>query len=231
MSDRRGADEEGGVPVVGQDAPDLASASVDGAAGGRVAWLSYLRSLATSADAALGCALAYEELPHSARAELVSLLEADVAAAGASRLAVVAPLLAVERDEALRRALRKLAGRGRRRRLARATLGRRAFVAEAGRERALALATPAYLGFADLVVARLADGGALLAVATELVEDARALARAAAIAAVPVDAFGVVPWADAVDELAGAVLASRREGRALPPAAPRLAELFEVSLV
>ncbi len=130
MSD--GADEQGD-PGAGRGAA---------LQGGRVAWLSYLRSLATSADAAFGCALAYQELPRDARAELVSMLERDVGEAGASRLAVVAPLLAVERDEALQRALRAVAGRGRRRR-ARGSIGRRAFVAEVGAERALALASPA----------------------------------------------------------------------------------------
>lgn len=108
---------------------------------GRTAWHSYLRTLATSADAALGCALAYEELPRDARAELVGLIEEDLAASGAPRLAVVAPLLAAEKDPELARALSRIAARGRSRRRPR-LVGRRAWAGERAGCRALAIARP-----------------------------------------------------------------------------------------
>jgi len=190
---------------------------------GRTAWHSYLRTLATSADAALGCALAYEELPRAARAELIGLIEDDLAASGAPRLAVVAPLLAAERDPELSRALSRIAARGRSRRRPR-VVGRRAWAGERSRSRALAVARPVYLGFVELVVATV-DEGLVSVTADALVGDA--FARASALVA-PIE-LAEAPYADVVDELAEAVLASRRSGRPLPDGASRLADLFEVS--
>ena len=66
------------------------------------AWCAWLGRLATDAEAALAAAMAYQELEEAARDKWIAALEQDTARIGVPRIAVYAPLLAVESDPARR---------------------------------------------------------------------------------------------------------------------------------
>src|ERR1700759_3871949 len=72
----------------------------DGRSESRVldAWCEWLGALATDAEAALAAAIAYRELDGGARDHWLSALEQDAARLKVPRIAVYAPLLAVESD-------------------------------------------------------------------------------------------------------------------------------------
>src|SRR3954465_12417375 len=62
------------------------------------AWCEWLGALATDAEAALAAAIAYRELDGGARDHWLSALEQDALRLNVPRIAVYAPLLAVESD-------------------------------------------------------------------------------------------------------------------------------------
>src|SRR5262245_16084962 len=76
--------------------PSAAASGVDS----RVvaAWCEWLDALATDAEAALAAAMAYKELDAPARDRWLSALEHDAEQVKVPRIAVYAPLLAVESD-------------------------------------------------------------------------------------------------------------------------------------
>ncbi len=61
-------------------------------------WEEWLQKLASDPEAALAAALAYRELDDAAREEWLTALDSDLDHLGVSKVAVYAPLLAVERD-------------------------------------------------------------------------------------------------------------------------------------
>src|SRR5580704_8351970 len=68
----------------------------------RAAWRSWLSALATDAEAAMAAALAYESLPDDSRDAWLDALDADAPTLEVPRVALYAPLLAVESDPARR---------------------------------------------------------------------------------------------------------------------------------
>src|ERR1019366_8955045 len=66
------------------------------------AWRCWLEALATDADAALAAALAYESLDDAGRHGWLDALQEDAPRLSVPPMALYAPLLAVERDEARR---------------------------------------------------------------------------------------------------------------------------------
>src|SRR6185437_6466766 len=62
------------------------------------AWRSWLSALATDAEAAMAAALAYESLPPEARDAWLDALDVDAPTLEVPRVALFAPLLAVEAD-------------------------------------------------------------------------------------------------------------------------------------
>src|SRR6187402_3512787 len=62
------------------------------------AWCEWLGALATDAEAALAAAIAYRELDASGREHWLNALEQDAVRLNVPRIAVYAPLLAVESD-------------------------------------------------------------------------------------------------------------------------------------
>jgi hypothetical protein len=88
-----------GEPTTSAEATPLPVAALGVDARLYDAWCTFLGKLATDAEAALAAALAYRQLDDSARDEWLSALRQDETRIRAPRLAVYAPLLAVESDE------------------------------------------------------------------------------------------------------------------------------------
>src|SRR2546426_6429367 len=66
------------------------------------AWRSWLAALATDAEAAIAAAMAYSSLADEARSAWLDALEVDAAVVEVPKIALYAPLLAVEADDARR---------------------------------------------------------------------------------------------------------------------------------
>jgi hypothetical protein len=188
------------------------------------AWQEWLRALATDADAALAAAHVYRDLDGDARDALLSALIEDAPALLVPVVAIYAPLLAVESDPA-RRARIELAigsdvGADPDRRRVRALRG----IAPDG-TRVLALVSPLYLRFVDVLFCRYtADEGFVWVRHEGLLDERDAPADGDAVDGVAVVATPLTP---VIEELAHAVLAQRRCGRDLPPALHLFTHLFD----
>jgi hypothetical protein len=188
------------------------------------AWQEWLRALATDADAALAAAHVYRDLDADARDALLSALTEDSPALPVPAVAIFAPLLAVESDPA-RRARIELAigndvGADPQRRRVRALRG----IAADG-ARVLALVSPLYLRFVDVLFCRyFVDEGFVWVRHDSLLDEGDAPRNGTAVDGVPVEATPLTP---VIEELAHAVLAQRRHGRELPPALHLFAHLFD----
>jgi len=187
-------------------------------------WQQWLRALATDADAALAAAHVYRDLDGAARDALLAALTEDSPALAVPRVAIYAPLLAVESDPARRARIEAAIGSDvgalpdpRR---VRALRG----IAEDG-ARVLALVSPLYLRFVDLLFCRyFADEGFVWVRHEALLDEKDAPCEGALVDGVPVEATPLTP---VIEELAHAVLAQRRHGRELPPALQLFAHLFD----
>jgi hypothetical protein len=188
------------------------------------AWQEWLRALATDADAALAAAHVYRDLDADGRDALLTVLTEDSPELAVPMVAIYAPLLAVESDPTRRtrielaigadvgaspelravRALRGIAGDG---------------------ARVLALVSPLYLRFVDVLFCRyFVDEGFVWVRHDALLDERDAPADGAAVDGVPLE---VTPLTPVIEELAHAVLAQRRHGRELPPALHLFAHLFD----
>jgi hypothetical protein len=188
------------------------------------AWRSWLGSLATDPEAALGAAHAYADLDDDGRDAWLGALAEDVPRLDVPPVAVYAPLLAVEMDP------------GRRARIG-CAIGeqlRDAFV-QPGRTRALrgvagdrtrvaALVSPFYLRFVRILTCRYSpDDGFVWARCEPIAADEHAPAPGVIIDGV---ALEPTPNKPVIEELARAILAQRRRGEDPPRALYFFAELF-----
>lgn len=183
---------------------------------GSAAWRSWLSALATDADAAIAAALAYESLDAGARAAWLDALDDDVPRLGVPAIAVYAPLLAVERQDALReRIAAAIDPRDTR------VDGPRALAGGGPDARVCVIALPLYLSFFEVLVCRYAVATGVTSARREALRHERDLPGLAAP-----DALVAAPLADIVDELAHAVLADLREGRRAPDDLAAFSHLF-----
>jgi hypothetical protein len=179
----------------------------------RIVFRTWLRALAGDPDAAVAASLAYEELSPEGRDAWLDAVEQD--AQDVPPLAVYAPLLAVEQDEARRS---RMLGR-----LCHAKLPSptsvKAWHGVRGSERAAVVMAPVYLEFVEVVGARWEDDGFVeflhvpLAHVRDPLPDLKAPLEPA-------------PPMDVVEELALAVLAHDRSGKPRPQGAQALARYF-----
>lgn len=187
------------------------------------AWRTWLAALADDADAATAAAIAYESLEGEGRDAWLDALDADADEVGVPVIALYAPLLAVEQDEPRRaRIASHVAGAPRK------STPPRAFVGGPPHgERACVIASPLYLSFVEILLCRYhPDRGVREARHTWLAHerDIEGVSNEAGVSLAP------AALADVVEDLAHAVVADRRAGRAAPPALAHYAELFGLEL-
>jgi hypothetical protein len=190
------------------------------------AWRAWLRALATDADAALAAAHVYRDLDADAREALLGALTEDSPTLAVPAVAIFAPLLAVESDPGRRarieRAIGSDVGSDSRHRV-RALRG----IAADG-ARVLALVSPLYLRFVDVLFCRYtADDGFMWVCHDSLLDEQDAPSDGAMVDGVSLEATPIVP---VIEELAHAVLAQRRLGRELPEPLQHFAHLFDAGL-
>ncbi len=191
----------------------------------RGAWQAWLSSLATDAEAATAAAHLYGELPGEARNAWLEALVEDVPALKVPPIAVYGPLLAVEDDAARRDRICLAAGfaLGPITKVDCALLG-----AATGGIRLAALVIPLYLDFVRLLVCRFVKNRGFDWVRQDPIVSA-VDAPAAGSTIDGVDLY-VSSTEAVVDELAHAVLAHRRMGRALPQLLCDCSDLFSARL-
>lgn len=185
----------------------------------RRVWLRWLRSLARDPDAALALSLLYERLSDDEREGLLGALERDVKRLGAPAEALFAPLLAVENDPTRLGRLLRRASRFEPR------AEPSAMRAAAHDVSALVFFLPTYLSFGELLGCTLHAERGLTQVHREPLVHASRIAHVAQDT-LPGAHFTPMPFAPAVDEVARAVLLTRRCGQTMPPAASRLVQLL-----
>lgn len=186
------------------------------------AWRTWLAALAKDAAAATAAALAYESLPADARDAWLDALDADAPHVDVPRVALYAPLLAVEQDDARRdRISRNVTGAARR------STPPRAYVGTKDGDRVAVVVSPLYLDFVELLFCRYdQDEGVRDARHDWLVHSSQVSVIAGELAITLVEA----PLPHVVEEIAHAVVADRRAGRAAPPALVRYIDLFAPDL-
>ena len=186
------------------------------------AWCVWLDALATDAEAALAAAMAYMELDGPARDTWLGALEQDRERVGVPRIAVYAPLLAVESDPERRHRIHTAIGPED----LRATPCTPAYGLQGTGGLGLRVAvvvTPLYLEFVQVLACGYSTRGFEWVRHDPIVGIRRAPRSGHAIEGVTLErtTLNVI-----VDELAEAVLAHRRSGRSLPEALRVFADLF-----
>jgi hypothetical protein len=204
------------TPRPGTDAAGLDSRFV-------AAWREWLGKLATDAEAALAAAMAYKELDGSARDTWINVLDQDAQRVSVPRIAVYAPLLAVESDPGRRARITQAIGpedaAATPRSGARALYG----VTVDG-TRVASLITPLYLDFVQVLACGFRPTQGFLWVRHDPIVDQHQTPRPGDV--LEGAKLENTPLKAVVDELAVAVLAHQRRGRPLPEALRVFADLF-----
>lgn len=204
--------------------PALASSPTTGPDSRVVAvWCEWLDALATDAEAALAAAMAYKALDDSARDHWLGALEHDMERVRVPRIALYAPLLAVESDP--ERRARIAASIGPIEESAGSEVEARALMGIApDGTRVAVLVCPLYLDFVQVLACGFkANEGFTWVRHDPIVRQAEAPYAGDEVVGVPLDEM---PLGNAVDELALVVLAHTRSGRELPEAVKMFADLF-----
>jgi hypothetical protein len=187
------------------------------------AWCVWLDALATDAEAALAAAMAYKELDGSARDTWLGALEQDRERVGVPRIAVYAPLLAVESDPERRHRINTAIGPEDLRATPRIPAYGLRGVSRLGL-RVATVVTPLYLDFVQVLACGYSGSVGFEWVRHDpIVESRRAPRRGDMIEGVILERS---PLNVIVDELAEAVLAHQRGGRSIPEALRVFADLF-----
>jgi len=187
------------------------------------AWCEWLGALATDAEAALAAAIAYRELDAQGRTSWLNALEQDSVRLKVPRIAVYAPLLAVESDPERRERITYAMGP------AEVEATPRAAVQALATQRAdgLRIATiivPLYLDFVQvLACAYRPESGFAWVRHDPIVELSRAPGPGHRLEGALLER---TPLKALIDELSHAVLSQRRNGRELPEALRVFADLF-----
>jgi hypothetical protein len=198
----------------------------------RAAWRTWLSALATDAEAAMAAALAYESLPADGRDAWLDALDADAPTLRVPKIALYAPLLAVEGDGERRARIEIALGAGTD--MSSGVEPFAPFVVSALRgvapdgKHACVIVSPLYLDFVELLICRYTPHGGFVNVRHEPLRHVADAPRAGG----EVDGVAVeeTPLRVVVEELAHAVLADRRERRDTHPALASFAHLFAPNL-
>jgi hypothetical protein len=187
------------------------------------AWCEWLGALATDAEAALATAIAYRDLTPSGRDYWLTVLEQDAKRLDVPKIALYAPLLAVESDAARRARISHAMGpvdvSAQPRFVARGLSG----VAPDG-ARVAVLITPLYLDFAQVVACGFQPNTGFSWVRHDpIVLFSRAPQPGQRVEGALLESTPLKPL---IDDLAHAVLAQKRLGREIPEALRTFADLF-----
>ncbi len=187
------------------------------------AWRSWLSALATDAEAAMAAALAYESLPADSRDAWLDALDVDAPTLEVPRVALYAPLLAVESEPARRERIEA--------RIASDPHARPAGYGEAQALRgvgadgthACVIVAALYLDFVQVIACRYTPGGGFVTVRHDPLRHAGDLTLMGEVDGVTVEP---TPLRVVIEELALAILADRRRNQATPPGLASFAHLF-----
>jgi hypothetical protein len=191
------------------------------------AWCEWLGALATDAEAALAAAIAYRELDENARNHWLSALDQDARRLSVPRIAVYAPLLAVESDPARRARITEAIGP-----LSADVSPRVGPHGLSGRladgSRVAVLITPLYLDFVQVLACSYrAERGFGWVRHDPIVDRAQSPRHGDRLEGVLLER---TPLRSLIDDLALAVLAQQRSGREPPEALRVFADLFGPNL-
>jgi len=212
------------VPVVDAERSPLPSASALGVDSRVVAvWCEWLDALATDAEAALAAAMAYKALDDASRDSWLDALEHDAARVNVPRIALYAPLLAVESDP--ERRARIAEGIGPFDESVAPLTEARALTGRASDgTRVATIVSPLYLEFVQVLACGYrANEGFVWVRHDPIVQQSSAPTSGEEVVGVVLEA---TPLQAVVDELALVVLAHSRSGRELPEALKMFADLF-----
>jgi hypothetical protein len=186
------------------------------------AWRTWLAALARDASAATAAALAYDSLPAEGRDAWLDALDADAPDVGVPKIALYAPLLGVEQDDARReRIAANVTGAAKR------STPPRALVGSKNGDRVCLIVSPLYLDFVELLFCRYdQDQGIREARHEWLVHTNEVTTCARDLGVAMID----VPLPQVVEEIAHAVVADRRAGRDAPDALMVYIDLFAPDL-
>jgi hypothetical protein len=188
------------------------------------AWCAWLGALATDAEAALAAALAYKQLEGPARESWLSAVEHDADRLDVPRVALFAPLLAVESDPERRARISRAMGPADDAvtpRLGASGL----FGSRPDGVRIATVTTPLYLDFVQVLACAYRPGSGFEWVRHDPIVGRTAAPNAGAV--LDGVTLEVVPLKHLVDELAHAVVAHVRAKRPLPDGLSCFADLFD----
>jgi hypothetical protein len=188
-----------------------------------LAWRAWLGALANDAEAAQAAALAYEQLDDSGRDAWIDSLAQDAIEIGVPRIAVYAPLLAVEVDGKRRQRIQLALGpdetRGAPSQATRALVG-----VGRGELRVAVLIAPLYMDFVQVMACGYRVAEAFDWVRHDPIVSTRSALRAGdRVEGVVVEAS---PLKGVIDELALTIVAHHRVRGQLPPALRAFAHVF-----
>jgi hypothetical protein len=187
------------------------------------AWCEWLGALATDAEAALAAAIAYRELDAKGRNSWLNALEQDSVRLKVPRIAVYAPLLAVESDPERRERITFAMGPAELEAQPRAAVQALAAQRPDG-SRIATVVVPLYLDFVQVLACAYRPERGFSWVRHDPIVDVKRAPRpgdeleGALLERTPLKAL--------IDELSHAVLSHRRSGRELPEALRVFADLF-----
>jgi hypothetical protein len=191
------------------------------------AWREWLAALATDAEAAIAAAHVYGELPPEARDAWLDALAEDGPKLAVPKVAIYAPLLSVESDPARRTRMEKALGEDSNK-LTKRSLVRALRGIAADGARVVALTTPLYLSFVQVLSCRFhPDQGFVWVRHDPILRERDAPVDGALAEDVMLEATPLKP---VIEELAHAILAQRRRGYELPPSLSMFADLFDAQL-
>lgn len=186
------------------------------------AWREWLQALATDAEAALAAAIAYRELEVAAREEWLQALEQDAPELSVPRVAVYAPLLAVEADAERRDRIQRAMGPVDSEALRTPVHALRGI----GRDglRVCVLVAPLYLDFVQVLACGFREDRGFEWVRHDPIVGCARIPKPGE----PLEEAVLedTPLTPLIDELAHAVLSHERGGRELPEALRMFADLF-----
>jgi hypothetical protein len=187
------------------------------------AWCEWLGALATDAEAALAAAIAYRELDAQGRTSWLNALEQDSVRLKVPRIAVYAPLLAVESDPERRDRITFAIGPAEIEATPRAAV-QALSARQADGVRIATVIVPLYLDFVQVLACAYRPERGFSWVRHDPIVDAKHAPR-------PGDVLdGAIlertPLKALIDELSHAVLSQRRGGREIPEALRVFADLF-----